>query len=207
MIESQIKDFGALQLPEFSGTRVMMMPFLMQAPYASLPDSLSHWREAVSTICELATAKQGVGYLTIDEALVRAGETHRRPGLHVDGVGPYGGGGGGYAANGMFLASSVDGCMGYRQTLDAEPGPDGDCEHLRLALAPGFVMRAGRVYWCSPMAIHEALPMREDTRRQLLRVSMPSDAPYHREYTPNPTGVVPPGEPAPPRPHHMAYRS
>lgn len=205
MIDSKVEDFGQLTLPPFSGVRVMMMPFLMQEPRGSLPDSLSHWCDAVAHVCSLATVKTGVGYLTIDEALVRAVETHRRPGLHVDGVGAYGGGGG-YAANGMFLVSSHVGCRGYAQMIEAEPGPDGDCEHLREDLSMGFEMKPNRIYWCSPMALHESIPMRADTRRQLLRVSMPSSAPYHREYTPNPTGVTPPGKPAPPRVAQMGFR-
>lgn len=206
MHESKIEDFGTVEFPAFSGVRVMMMPFLMQGPRNSLPDSLGMYRDAVASICSMATVKEGVGYLTIDEALVRAGETHRRPGLHVDGFGAYGGGGG-YAANGMFLASTHEGCVGYAQSYEGEPGMDGDCEHLRSELGSGAVMRAGHVYWCSPMALHESLPMRADIHRQLIRVSMPSDAPHHREYTPNPTGVQPTGEPAPARPGYMAFRA
>lgn len=206
-IESKIEDFGPIALPQFTGQRVMMMPFLMEEPRRSIPDTLAHWRDTIEHICHLSTAKKGVGYLTIDEALVRKGETHRRPGLHVDGMGTYGGGGGGYAANGMFLATSHLGCLGYpSHMVSGEPGPDGDCEHLRKHLFHAVGMQAQRLYWCSPMAVHEAIPMEQDTYRQLIRVSMPSDAPYHREYTPNPTGVVPPGVPAEPRPHHMMFR-
>lgn len=206
MLESKVEDLGRLRLPPFTGVRVVMMPFLMEEPHGSIPEFFSAYRPAISHICEIATVKQGVGYLTIDEALVRAGETHRRPGLHVDGAGPWGSPAP-WGKNGMFLAASHVGCWGYRQTLiDAQPGPDGDCEHLRSGLPMGFPMKAKHLYWCSPMALHEALPMRVDTRRQFLRVSMPSDAPYQREYTPNPTGIVPLGAPAPPRAAQMAFR-
>lgn len=183
----------------------MMMPFLMQEPRRSLPDSLSAWRDTVASICSLSAAKEGVGYLTIDEALVKAGETLRRPGLHVDGRGPYGGGGG-YSANGMFLSTNHAGCVGFVQDFDGEPGPDGDCEHLRPVLGEGTVLQAGRLYWCSPLAVHEAIPMLSDVHRQLIRVSMPSDAPYHLDHTPNPTGVMPHGVPGEPRPYHMSFR-
>ncbi len=204
-IESKIEDFGTIALPKYTGTRVMMMPFLMEEPRKSIPDTLEHWRDTIEHICQRSAVKKGVGYLTIDEALVRKGETHRRPGLHVDGMGTYGGGGG-YAANGMFLATSYIGCLGYPGSIPGEPGPDGDCEHLRKHLFQTMIMDKYRLYWCSPMAVHEAIPMDKDIYRQLIRVSMPSDAPYHREYTPNPTGVVPPGVPAEPRPHHMNFR-
>lgn len=206
MYESKIEDFGPLRFPDFGGKRVMMMPFLMEQPRASLPDSLDTWRDAVAHVCSLARVKTGVGYLTIDEALVLKGETHRRPGLHVDGRGAYGAGPAPYAANGMFLAASHVGCAGYPGTFDGEPGLDGDCEHLRWRMPQSFAMSAGRVYWCSPFAVHEALTMHRDTRRQLLRVSMPSNAHHHRDYTPNPTGVKPAGEAAPARFAQMDFR-
>jgi hypothetical protein len=210
-MQSKIEDFGPIELPAYTGVRVMMMPFLMEDPTGTLPESLAGYRPALERVCALASPKSGVGYLTIDEALVRAGETHRRPGLHVDGCGPYGGDPTPqwprpYASNGMFLASSHEGCRGYTQDVEGSPGADGDCEHLRSQLGAGFVMSPGRLYWCSPTALHEALPMPRDTYRQLLRVSMPSAAPYHRDYTPNPLGIQPTGEPGPSRTRQMAFR-
>lgn len=97
--ESQIIRVGSIMFPQFAGVRIMMMPFRLESPADSIPDSLAAWREALGQLCRMGPAKKGVAYLTIDEALVRAGETHRRPGLHVDGIGPrlaagsWGGGG------------------------------------------------------------------------------------------------------------------
>lgn len=206
MNESKIEDFGKVSIPEFTGTRVMMMPFLMEDPIGSLPSSVDSWKKPLQEICHMATVKSGVGYITIDEADVKEEETHRRPGLHVDGMGDYGGGGGGYAANGMFLVSSHVGCVGYRLSYEGQPVEDGDCEHLRELLRESVVMKPGHVYWCSPMAIHESIPMLRDTKRQMMRVSMPSKGPYHRDYTPNPIGIMPVGEPAKARLKQMNFR-
>jgi len=185
-----------------------MMPFLMEAPEDSLPAGLGAWRKTIASICAQSTVRAGVGYVTIDEAIVPAGETHRRPGLHVDGAGSWGGGGG-YAANGMFQLVNIPGCRAWRQVFEGAPGPDGDCEHLRAQLRGECEMKlwAGVLWWCSPMAVHEALPMLFAAPRQFLRVSMPSSAPWHSDCTPNPLGVQPGGPIVGPRPTQMGYRS
>lgn len=65
------------------------------------PDFLSHWQETLERLVELSGCDEGVGYLTLDEAVVEPDTTHRRSGLHVDGIGPEGAGGWGKA--GMLL--------------------------------------------------------------------------------------------------------
>jgi hypothetical protein len=212
MFYSDIKDLGAVDLPAYTGVRVMMQPFDLADPRGSLPN-LPQWHGAVERMIARSTVKGDVGYLTIDEAEVREGETHRRPGAHVDGVGPGGlpggwGGGGPWGACGMLVAASVRGCRGWRQSFDGEPGPDGDCAHL---LEQGrddarVDMEAGRLYWCGPLAVHESTPMRETGRRQFARVSMPSAAPWFSGYTPSPVGIQPTG-PILPRRAGMDYRA
>jgi hypothetical protein len=58
----------------------------------------------------------------------------------------------------------------------------------------------GVAYWCGPLTVHEALPMRQETARQFVRLSGPSDAPWHEGYTVNPLGIRPTGPIAPRRP-------
>lgn len=206
-IESKIENFGSVQFPSFSGVRAMMMPFRMEDPRGTVP--YPQYLDLVSEICAKSSVKQGVGYLTIDEAVVEQGETQRRPGLHVDGYNaPYGGGGGGYAHNGMFVASSVLGCIGYRGSFDVDLDQDGGCrEEDRLAFGGGSPLLWNQLYWCSPHAVHESIPMAIRTPRQFIRISMPSDAPHHREYTPNPLGVLPTGPASAARPVQMGFRS
>lgn len=192
MYDSKIELLGQVEFPRYSATRVMMMPFLLEEPRGSLPTPLTGYRGLVSHICSKSAVREGVGYLTIDEALVLEGETHRRPGLHVDGLGAWGGGGG-YAANGMFVAASVEGCEGYQGVFDAALGDDGDCAHIDVSKATTVRMGASKLYWCSPRAIHRSLPMPRDIHRQFIRISMPSDAPWHEGYTPNPLGIMPTG--------------
>ena len=208
--QSKIRQVGQVVLPQFQGTRIMMMPYQLEIPRMSLPEYLRPWYEILEL---MAQDHIGIGYLTIDEAHVRAGETHRRPGLHVDGVGPNGdiggwGGGGKYASNGMTMVSSHVGCVGYAQDFFGWPGPNGDCEHLagQISDEGETVLQPGTVYWCSSLAVHQAIPMQEDVLRQFCRVSFPSDAPWYEGYTPNPLGFKPTGPIHPARKEFMDYR-
>lgn len=202
--------------PDFTGLRIMMMPFHVDDPHGSLPPRVRAYADLIDYVTTDGGHKPpaGVGYLTIDEAELRAGETHRRPGLHVDGVGedgtvgaaPYGGGGG-YASAGMVLMANALGCVGWAGDFEGAPGPDGDCAHL----APQCLGREAiffeplRAYWCGPLAVHQAVPVQRACRRQFLRVSMPSKAPWHEGYTRNPLGIKPSGPVLPARPG-MSYR-
>lgn len=289
--QSVVDPIGNVLLPDFTGLRIMMMPFLLEDVAGSIPESMRQWKPAISRMLEKAPKSKGVAYLTIDEAMVKAGETHRRPGLHVDGIGPspetiyggwggggtpfigswggggnypppppvapkpvappkppkfvptpenpgYGGWGGGHwkpgvggwgsgmssqltgihgggrqskeeaRMTGMLVAASVYGCRGWDQEVDGFPLAEGVCEHLRPQLRDESQIRmlAGQAYFCSPLAVHESVPMVRDTKRQFVRISMPSDAPWYDGYTVNPLGVLPEGPIHPARTEQMMFR-
>lgn len=131
---SEMKSCGSWwDYPMGTKTRIMMMPVRLDDS-ESLP--LPYWRTTLEMLVGCALVRKGIGYLTIDEATVPAGQHHRRPGLHVDGIGPDGreaawGGGGTWGASGMVLWSTVRGCSAWLGDFDGYPGLDGDCEHLR----------------------------------------------------------------------------
>ena len=129
----------------------------------------------------------------------------------MDGIGPDGreagwGGGAKYGANGMLLAADVTGCCGWYQDFEGYPGPNGDCSHLADQLGREVLFAADKVFWCGPLAVHKAIPMRHDRKRSLVRLSMPSDCPWYEGYTRNPLGVEPTGPVHPARTEFMAYR-
>lgn len=194
-----------MDFPIFSGIRVMMLPFLLD-DLDSIPDEIEHWRFAIDQMISASAVNSGVAYLTIDEANVKAGETHRRPGMHVDGCGAWGGGGS-WARNGMLVAASREGCRGWAQTFEGHPGSHGSCEHMRVQCGSATRMRANRIYWCSPFAVHEAVPMSENTQRQFVRLSMPNNSPWFEGYTENPKGIRPTGPILPPRDEFMSFRT
>lgn len=207
MMKSEIYSLGHVQFPEFSGIRIMMMPFRIDQPFP-----IEHYRPFVDAMLKLSrldravheTPMGDVGYMTIDEAIVRAGETHRRPGLHVDGLGAWGRGG--WGADGFIMASSRDGALAYRGLFEGAPGADGDCEHLREQCTERVRMLDGTLYWCNPTLIHEATPASITVTRQFVRLSLPNDCPWYEGYTESPVGVMPTGPILPRRVEQMGYR-
>lgn len=69
--------------PEFSETRIMMMPVRL-GDLAGVPENYHSVLKQLYAVMESRFAGQ-IGYLTIDEREIPAGETLRRSGLHVDG--------------------------------------------------------------------------------------------------------------------------
>ncbi len=203
---SEFKKVGELYLPAFSGTRVMMLP-VMLGDDESIPEFLHHYKNAVSGLFQMADEDHigKVGYLTIDEKAVKPKATHRRAGLHVDGVyqgesGAWGGGkgtGGGWGARGagMLTVASHPGCRAWNQDFTGWPGWEGECDHLAEELQGlGTLFGANEVYWVDGMCVHESVPQPVEVNRQFVRLSMPSDAPWFECYTVNPLGVMPTGE-------------
>lgn len=183
-----------IEFPDFSGTRIMMMPVKLGL-VAGVP---LNYRRLVRKLYGVMESRfiGSIGYLTIDEREILAGETLRRGGLHVDGYyhgncGAWGGGGGwGSVGNGMLTVSSTPHCKAYLGRIEGEPGAEGECGHLTMPNA-GEVFEAGHIYWVDGACVHESLPATETTKRQFVRLSMPSNGPWFEGYTENPTGIMP----------------
>lgn len=193
---SRFKRIGTVILPNFSGTRVQMMPIII-GDRRSLPSFLRHYEGAVNRLFEITDyeAHGKVGYLTIDERIVHKGMTLRTPGMHVDGAGHSAGGSGSgphsAGANGMILVvKPFRSCKAWNQFFEGQPGDNGDCEHLRSQANAGSFLTPEIAYWVEPLCVHESMPMQETVQRQLLRLSMPNNGVWYKSYTHNPLGVV-----------------
>ena len=197
---SEFRRVGVLDLPAFSGLRLMMMPLVL-GDVDGLPPMLHGWRDALRTLFGMGGHAGEVGYITIDEKRVQSGRTHRRAGLHVDGVyqgrsGGWGGGGGwGSSATGMLTVASPAGCRAWNQDFDGYPGWEGECDHLAGQCRPDreTLFEAGVVYWVHGMCVHESVPMSSEVDSTFVRLSLPSTAPWFEGYTENPMGVKPTG--------------
>lgn len=210
--DSIFEKVGEIQLPEFSGVRVMMLPVII-GDVESLPDFVENYKELFRAMCAAKQALQHhgeVGYLTIDEKIVEPESTHRRSGLHVDGVfnGGVGGWGGGFTGgswgsvgNGMLTVSNPAGCRAYRKTFEGWPGMDGECDHLvdQCTEDTATLFEPNVLYWVDGLCVHESVPMTTRTPRQFVRLSLPSEGPWFEGYTENPLGVKPTGIILPPR--------
>jgi hypothetical protein len=201
MFDSAFHKAGEVGLPQFSGVRVMMLP-IMIGDLQSVPNDLVNWSSTLSEMFGMCKHHGEVGYLTIDEKTVAPASTHRRSGRHVDGVyqgrcGGWGGGGGGWGSvgNGMLTVSSHAGCRAWNQSFDGFPGWEGECDHLAVQCRDDSetIFAPGTVYWLDGLCVHESLPMTVETKRQFVRLSLPSNAPWFDGYTANPKGVLPTG--------------
>ncbi|NBX73760.1 MAG: hypothetical protein EBQ89_05610, partial [Alphaproteobacteria bacterium] len=82
---SNFQHIGSIQLPKFSGTRVMMMPLVI-GDEKTIPAFLNHWKDSIGYLSQMSGYEGEVGYITIDEKEVAPSTTHRRSGKHVDGI-------------------------------------------------------------------------------------------------------------------------
>jgi hypothetical protein len=199
---SEATRLGRVNIPAFQGLGVMMMPFRWDDPARTLTArQIGGWVDTIEDLCWLVPS-EGIGYVTIDERVVPEGQTHRRPGWHVDGHGVWGAPSP-YGRGGMILLSSTVGAEYVTGDIDVHPDAEGGCDTF---IGEGDRMEAGVAYWCAPMCLHRSVPMQQTTRRQLLRLSMPSMEPHHWPFTPNETGVQPVTPRGPDRSTFMAYR-
>jgi hypothetical protein len=199
---------GRVSFPTFSSTRVMMMPVRL-GDDAGVP---AHYLDLYRCLCDSVEKRYhgDIGYLTIDEQELQPGQTLRRAGKHVDGyyhgrAGAWsdgGGGGWGSVGNGMLTVSSTSHCRAYLGMIDGLPRDEGECDHLTMP-NDGYLFEANRVYWVDGACVHESLPVSEPTKRQFVRLSMPSNGPWFEGYSKNPTGILPRAEILPPRTEFM----
>lgn len=81
MIQSIIQKRGQVQFPEFSAERIYMLPFFQNE---GLPSEFNHWQSTVDSMLMGIETEEPI-YLMVDQAFVKGGNAHRRPGMHVDG--------------------------------------------------------------------------------------------------------------------------
>jgi hypothetical protein len=176
-----------------------MMPFVMGDPNSVPPEYQQYW--PLVQACGIEASEMGkVGYLSITESEVEPGKTQRRPGIHVEGhpEGSWGGGWGrgGDGKQGLYMGSNQRfSCRAWGVHVE-EPGPMGDCEHLREALRIGVVetlFAPNWIYWMTDRTPHESLPTLERSYRQWFRVvTSPVSMWFAAHSTPNRLGIVAP---------------
>ena len=57
---SLIRKVGSVELPPFAGVRILIMPYKLEDPEGTLPDSLAHWRPTVKALSEFTPIKNGI---------------------------------------------------------------------------------------------------------------------------------------------------
>jgi len=189
ILKSDFQRLCEVELP-FQGRQFYMHGFDLESP--AMPPGFEDYLEPVTALCAAAGATRGRAYMTVDEKIVSAGATQRRPGPHVDGCFTpaankwgHGGGGGGWlhgcndihaeviARMAVIVAASVPGCRAWRGEFTGTPASDGDLKHIAAQLDGGEVLPANVGYLLSPDCVHESMPMHADTPRTFLRIALP----------------------------------
>jgi hypothetical protein len=151
------------------------------------------YHDAVVALCRAAGAVNGIAHMTVDEKIVRAGNSQRRPGPHVDGCftptasswqnGPVPGWlhgcndihCGPLRRMAVIVAASAPGCRVWRGVFQGQPASDGDLSHISNQLDEGEIVPANVGYVLSPDCVHESMIFTEDTPRSFLRIALPVD--------------------------------
>lgn len=193
-MQSILKTIGTVSFAAHIGERVYMREFTQRG---GLPDDLARWQPTVDAMLREVDAP-GPIYLMIDQGVVRAGASHRRPGLHIDGywlpaiqshggehvAGPGWDTGSGRWKNATYadpeaiiLASDVAAARALVGEFDGMPGEGGDCRHIDTGSLIAVPMRAGIAYAGNVTLLHESLPVAADCLRTVVRLNVPGWTP------------------------------
>ncbi len=180
-MKSEIREIGKIVFPENIGERIYMLPFTKQQ---GLPESAKRWQSTVDQML-VGVETDGPIYLMIDQGFVKAGNSHRRPGLHIDGNWIeenrcHGGGGGSHHHRGpdmtdelIILASDVIGCRAYAGDFTGLPGENGDCYHIVIDGLEKIDLSPYKVYAGNVSMLHESIPVDIDCMRTMIRLNVP----------------------------------
>jgi hypothetical protein len=181
MLISDFRPLVPVQLP-YSCRQFYMHQLDIADP--TMPDGFADYLPPVRALLAASGVRTGTAYVTVDEKVITAGMSQRRPGPHVDGCfmpeqGRWGGGGHWnhgcnrvpFARMPIIVAASVPGCKAWRGDFDATPTEDGDLSHMELG--EGELLPPNVGYLLSPDCVHESMRFAEDTQRTFLRIALP----------------------------------
>lgn len=197
-----------INFPKFSGIRCLMMPYIQGNPESVPEEFRSGYEEILESVF---LKKNDIGFLTIDESLVKAGNPHRgdrakfgralhtEAGRHPDKVYAWGGGGAWGSSHRVtldrevkiLLANNIDDTCALWDTEHENTSIDGDIGNYSgdYPYKNAILMKAGELHEIGILTPHESLPVKNNingVNRQFLRII--SSGVYGREphFTENP---------------------
>lgn len=190
ILRSDYRALVPIVLPPFRGRQMRYHAFDLAQP--TIPEGFEDYLQPVVALCEAAGAREGEAYLTVDEKIIPAGWSQRRPRPHVDGcfrrsgdLMSWGGGGGGWlhycndvgaspiGRMAVIVAASVSGCRAWKGRFIGRPKPDGDLTHIADQLGAGEVLPPNVGYLLSPDCVHESMTFDRETLRTFIRIALP----------------------------------
>lgn len=190
ILRSKYHPLVSVVLPPYQGRQMRYHTFDLSNP--QMPPGYEDFLEPVIALIAAAGAHKGEAHLTVDEKIIKAGNSQRRPKPHVDGCfrvtpqGAHWGGGGGWlhycndvgatqvGRMPVIVAASVPGCRAWQGTFLGRPGADGDLSHIADQLGAGEVLPANVGYLLSPDCVHESMTFDQDTERTFIRIALPA---------------------------------
>jgi len=185
MLNSDYRPLCPVSLP-YAGRQRYMHSFDLAAPV--MAEGFEDYLEPVTALCRVAGATQGIAHMTVDEKMVAARMSQRRPRPHVDGcfmpermswehpgwahycndigVGPI-------RRMPIIVAASVAGCRAWRGEFDGQPASDGDLSHISDQLGAGEVLPPNVGYLLTRDCVHESMVFEQPTQRTFLRIALP----------------------------------
>lgn len=186
MLHSSLREGHRVPFPLWTGERQYMIPF-------KSPIGLGRWSDTVAAMLEGIEVPR-VAYLMVDQGIVRAGETHRRSGIHVDGnwlsdIKCHGQPGHRHASNRwghsptwshfeyepelIVLSTDMSACQAFIGCVDGQSDHEGSCDHLDLTGLDSVRLEAHRAYVMSAETLHQSLPVEHDCLRTVVRLNIP----------------------------------
>lgn len=177
---------GQVNFPKYSGIRCLMMPYI-QGDFSSVPNRFYPYKDIINSLF----IKQGdLGFLTIDESNVQAGQAHRGArakfgrALHTEAgkipMQPYGWGNAWGGSHNVIvdedvqvlLANSIDCSCAVWDAMHENTSVDGDIGNFsdQYPYEDAQMMNAGDVFQIGILTPHESLPVKNTQRRQFLRI-------------------------------------
>lgn len=178
---------GNIIFPRFTAARCLMMPYIQGCP-DSVPDAYRTYRDVLS---QLFLVRGDIGFLTIDESVVKSGTAHRagrakfsralhtEAGRHPDRKYSWGGGGWGSSHRTLLdgdveilIANNIDDSCAVWNAWHQNTSMDGDIgdRSEQYPYDNAIMMKAGEVFRIGILTPHESLPVRADANRQFLRI-------------------------------------
>lgn len=184
MLNSDYRRLTAIQFPAYQARQKYMHTFDVSAPV--MAEGFDDYIGPVTALLDAAGVRSGLAHMTVDEKIVRAGMSQRRPAPHVDGRFNQEAMRWGHPAPpwlhycnhlpvarmAIIVAASVPGCRAWRGQFDGAPTEHGDLSHIAEQLGAGEVLPANVGYWLSPDCVHESMLFDTDTQRSFLRIAL-----------------------------------
>lgn len=183
-ITSVAKKLNKMIVPSFKKS-VLMKKF----DISSKKNLSTEEKKVVDNMIGLLNPKpSGVAWLTIDSRKISAGETHRKPGTHIErnyseetGLGNNGSWGNADSnGGGMIYAASKHGCNGYLGAINSIPDENGGISEDLSGLEK-IKLEENTVYYANSQFIHTPLKFNQETPRTIVRITLPASYPIQNK--------------------------